>query len=144
VRTRTYLLSVALALLTVACTGCGAGWTQSSSATTPATGNSKKAGPYTISLAGAPNPAVRGDNTVDVTITDSNGQPVADAKVILDFDMTTMSHGKNVVTATPAGNGRYTGRVTYMMAGPWRVIVTLERAGQAPVSVRFDFSVNLR
>ena len=93
---------------------------------------------------GAPNPAVRGNNTLDAAITDAAGQPVADAKVSFDIDMTNMSHGKNVVTAAPAGNGHYTGKVFYMMPGPWRVIVTVERAGQPAASVRFDFSVNLR
>ena len=156
-QTRTLLAAVTLAVLIVAVTGCGAGAppsptapasappvSASPGAASPSAASGKQAGAYTVSLAGAPNPAVRGKNTVDATITDANGQPVTDAKVSFDIDMTNMSHGKNVVVATPAGEGHYWGKVTYMMAGPWRVIVTVERPGQAAASVRFDISVNQR
>lgn len=143
-RTRTHLMAGALAALIVAVTGCGAGSSSSPAPASPGTARGRQAGAYTVSLAGTPNPAVRGDNTLDATVTDASGQPVADAKVSFDIDMTNMSHGKNVVVAAPAGNGHYTGKVFYMMPGPWRVIVTVQRAGQAAASARFDFSVNLR
>lgn len=142
--TRTYLLAGALAALIVAVTGCGAGSPSSPVPASQATAGGKQAGAYTISLAGTPNPAIRGDNTLDATVTDTSSKPVTDARVSFDIDMTTMSHGKNVVVATPAGNGHYTGKVFYMMPGPWRVIVTVQRAGQAAASARFDISVNLR
>lgn len=143
-RTRTYFMAVVLGILTIAASGCGPGSSSPLAPTAGATVGGKQAGAYTISLAGAPNPAVRGDNTLEATVTDASGQPIADAKVSFDIDMTNMSHGKNVVVATSAGNGHYTGKVFYMMPGPWRVIVTVERAGQATASTRFDFSVNLR
>jgi hypothetical protein len=105
---------------------------------------SKQAGDFTVLLLGTPNPPVRGGNTLEAVITDSKGQAVDDAKVSVDLDMTNMSHGKTVVPATPRGGGRYAAAVNFLMGGPWRVIVIVERAGQPVQSVRFDFSVNAR
>jgi nitrogen fixation protein FixH len=90
-----------------------------------------------------PNPPIRGGNTIDVLVTDTNGQPISDAKVSFDINMTNMNHGKNVVTASSLDEGRYSGEVFFLMPGPWRVIVGIERAGQTN-TVRFDFMVNFR
>jgi uncharacterized iron-regulated membrane protein len=143
VRTRTFLITLALAMLTVAVSGCGAS-APPTPASAPGAGSGKQAGPYTVSLTGAPNPAVRGSNALEAIVTDASGQPVSDAKVTLDLNMTNMNMGKYTVVATPAGSGRYTSNVSYSMAGPWRVTVTVERAGQAAASAHFDFSVNQR
>jgi hypothetical protein len=146
VLTRSHLILVALAASIFAVGGCGAGSSPSSApvspgAASPATSSGKQAGPYTVSLVGAPNPAVRGSNALEVSVTDASGQPVSDAKVTLDLNMTNMNMGKYTVVATPAGSGRYTSSVSYSMGGPWRVTVTVERAGQAATSTHFDFSV---
>ena len=55
--------------------------------------------------------------------------------------MTNMSHGKNVVKTATAGDGHYAGQVRFMMGGPWRVIVVIERPNQTPISARFNFNV---
>jgi hypothetical protein len=112
-----------------------------SGAGTPLPGGGQQAGAYFVSFSGAPNPAVRGANTLQIVVTDASGQPVSDAKVTLDLSMTNMNMGKYVVVAAPAGNGRYSGNVSYSMGGPWRVTVVVERAGQAAGSTHFDFSV---
>ena len=130
----------------------------SSSATAPATvgsaqrtntplqgmlgGGGKKIGDYTVTLFSTPNPPVRGSNTLEALVVDVNSQPVTDATVSFDIDMTNMSHGKNVVTAKLAGNGRYAGTLFFQMPGPWRVNVTVEHTGQLAVSDRFNFSVH--
>ena len=104
----------------------------------------KQVGEFKLSLYSSPNPPVRGSNKLEIILTDAAGKPVTDAKVAFDLDMTTMSHGKNVVSAQPAGEGRYSGQAFFMMAGPWRSIVVIERPDQPPVQARFDFRVNLR
>ena len=58
-----------------------------------------------------PNPPSRGDNTLEALVTDSNGQPITDATISFDIDMTNMSHGKNVVTASSLGEGRYSAEI---------------------------------
>jgi len=90
-----------------------------------------------------PNPPIRGENTFETFVTDANGQPIIDAKISFDIDMTNMSHGKNVVEATSTGEGHYKGNVHFLMSGPWRVLVAIERAGQTS-TVRFDFNVNFK
>ena len=106
----------------------------------PALGG-KQSGDLLVWIFGNPNPPIRGDNTLEVFVTDANGRPISDATLSFDIDMTNMSHGKNVVTASSLGEGRYSGEVFFLMPGPWRVIVGIERAGQTN-TVRFDFMVN--
>ena len=87
-----------------------------------------------------PNPPSRGETTLEVLIADLDGKPVSDAAISFDIDMTNMSHGRNVTSASSLGDGRYSGDVHFLMPGPWRVIVGIERAGQS-TTVRFDFMV---
>lgn len=103
----------------------------------------KQSGDLFMWIYSSPNPPIRGDNTFEVYVTDANGQPVTDAKVSFDIDMTNMSHGKNVVEATSMGEGHYIGTVSFLMPGPWRVLVSVERPGQTS-TVRFDFNVNFK
>ncbi len=105
---------------------------------------SKQAADLTIALFSATNPPVRGANVLEAVITDGQGQPVTDAQVAFDLDMTNMSHGKNIIVAAPQGNGRYAGQVFFMMPGPWRVIALVQRPGQPATQTRFDFQVKLR
>ena len=107
-------------------------------------GGSKKIGAYTVTLYRSRIPPDLCNNALQALIVDANNQPVNDATVSFDMDMTNMSHGKNVVTAKLADNGRYAASLSFVMSGPWRVIVVIQRAGQPPASDRFNFSVNLR
>lgn len=93
------------------------------------------------SVFGAPG---RGQAQVEALVTDGRGQPVNDIKVYFDVDMTNMSHGKYIAPATRIADGRYNGAVFFMMPGPWRIIVSIERAGRSVGVARFDFLVGLR
>jgi len=97
-----------------------------------------------VRLSSSPTPPIRGIGTLEAVVTDTQGQPINDARVLFDLDMTTMSHGKNIVAAAPQGNGRYVGQVRFMMPGPWRVIAVVEQFGQPAEQMRFDFNVNFR
>jgi hypothetical protein len=97
----------------------------------------------TLSLASRNGRFVRGANQIECVIADSAGRPISDAKVSYDVDMTNMSHGTQVVAAQSLGEGHYWGEVRFMMPGPWRNIVTVERPGQSPERLRFDFSVSM-
>ena len=83
----------------------------------------------------------RGDARIDAYLVHLDGQPIDDATVTFDTDMTNMSHGQYLVTASPAGNGHYVGQVHFLMPGPWRVIAVVERPGQAALRLRFEFTV---
>ena len=104
----------------------------------------KRSASFVVRLSSNPTPPLRGIGTLEAVVTDTKGQPINDARVSFDLDMTTMSHGKNIVAAAPQGNGRYVGQVRFMMPGPWRAITVVERPGQPAEQVRFDFNVNFR
>jgi hypothetical protein len=101
----------------------------------------KQSGNLTVSLSSNPNPPIRGNNIFEALVTDERGQTVPDAKLSFDIDMTNMSHGKDIITASSLGEGHYSGKVYFLMPGPWRLIVNIERGGQA-ATIRFDFNVN--
>jgi len=94
-----------------------------------------------IVLTGNPALPIRGRNVLDALVTDAAGRPVTDAQVSFDLDMTNMSHGRNIVPAQPMGNGHYSGRVFFMMPGPWRIIAVIERPDKPVERVRFNFNV---
>jgi hypothetical protein len=106
----------------------------------PALGG-KPSGDLLVWIFSNPTSPIRGNNTFEAFVTDANGQPITDATVTFDINMTNMNHGKNVVTASSLGDGHYSGDVHFLMSGPWRVIVGIERAGQI-TPVRFDFMVH--
>jgi hypothetical protein len=105
----------------------------------PALGG-KPSGDLLVWIFSNPTPPTRGANTFEAFVTDANGHPITDATVTFDINMTNMNHGKNVVAASALGEGHYSGQVHFLMPGPWRVIVGIERAGQIN-PVRFDFMV---
>ncbi len=102
--------------------------------------NGLKVGDYTVWLASADRPRP-GSVTLDALVLGKDDQPVTDATVSFDINMTNMNHGKNVGKATNAGDGHYTGPVDFTMAGPWRVIVLVNQAGHQVASVQFDLDV---
>lgn len=109
--------------------------------TRPVLGEGRSAS-YIVKLASDPAIPVRGFDTLEAIVTDAAGKIVADAQVSFDLNMTTMNHGKNLVAAEHRGEGRYLGRVRFMMPGPWRAIVRISRPSQAPEELRFDFKVS--
>lgn len=93
-------------------------------------------------LASTPAQPVKGTVAIDAYLVTDDGQPVEDATVTFDIDMTNMSHGKYQVSAKSTGGGHYLGDVHFSMPGPWRIIASVEHAGQDPIELRFDFKVN--
>ncbi|MEW5938630.1 MAG: FixH family protein [Chloroflexota bacterium] len=105
----------------------------------PALGG-KQSGDLLVWIFSDPNPPSRGDTILEVLIADLDGKPISDATISFDIDMTNMSHGRNVTAASSLGEGRYNAKLYFLMPGPWRVIVGIERAGETS-TVRFDFMV---
>ena len=103
----------------------------------------KESSNYKVWIYSAPNPPIRGANAFEAVVVDATGKPVNGAKLSFDIDMTNMSHGKNVTAATEAGDGHYTGKLSFQMPGPWRVLVNVQQ-GDKSETLRFDFTVNMR
>lgn len=94
----------------------------------------------TAKLAGK---ATVGDNDFTVTVTKSDKTPVAGAKVTLSVAMTSMDMGTAHPAAHDEGDGRYTAKVNFSMAGPWRVTAKVEVPGQKTVTKKFDYKVEV-
>lgn len=103
----------------------------------------KQSGQLIVSLFTSPNSPVLGSNTFEVVITDLKKQPISGALVSFDTNMTNMNMGKNVVSASTMGAGRYCGTVYINMLGQWRMFVNINYAGQTK-TVQFNFNVNKR
>jgi hypothetical protein len=104
---------------------------------------SQRSGDLAAWLSSRPVQPVRGAAEMDAYLVGAEGQPVTDARVTFDTDMTNMSHGPQLVPAVPAGNGHYVGDVHFMMPGPWRVIAIVERPGRETAKLRFEFMVKM-
>jgi nitrogen fixation protein FixH len=74
-----------------------------------------------VSLTTDPNPLRMGNANFIISVKDEKGQPVKNATVAFDLNMTAMNMGTQQGTATPQGDGTYaaTGKLT--MRGPWKV-----------------------
>ena len=145
--TRYRPLLIVLALALIALSGCAGAKPATASAQAPQgqpSLGSKQLNGLTVTLLSSPARPIRGVGTLEAVLMNAQAQPVTDARVSFDIDMTNMSHGKYVVAATQTAQGRYAGQVRFMMPGPWRAIVAIERPGQQPLLVRFDFPVNFR
>jgi hypothetical protein len=95
-----------------------------------------------IAFRSQPDPLRTGDNTLEVTVRDPKGQPIADAAVTVTFFMPAMPSMnmpamRNQAKLPPAGGGVYRGSGQVMMAGRWDVTVEVSRGGERLGSRQF-------
>ena len=107
----------------------------------PFLASGQQTGDVLVWLSSTPERPVVGNAQLTTSLLTRDGQPLSDAKVTYDTDMTNMSHGPYLVAAEPSGAGRYVGKVHFSMTGPWRVITIIERPGLPAVRLRFEFRV---
>ena len=98
--------------------------------------------PFDIIFKTTPNPPVTGKNTIEVTVKDASGKPVADADVSATFIMAAMPSMKmpemrNTVALKHVKDGTYSGAGQVMMAGNWDVTVSVKRSGKEIASKKF-------
>ena len=89
-----------------------------------------------------PDPPRTGDNTLEVSVKDASGRPIADADVSVTFFMPAMPTMNMPAMRTetklsPAGGGVYRGTGQVMMGGRWDVTVTVTKNGQRLGSRQF-------
>lgn len=85
------------------------------------------------------NPIV-GVHALIIQLKDLAGKPIPEAKVSVVVSMTSIDMGSSSPVVKPVGDGKFKGKVTLSMAGPWRVMVKVERKGHDPVTKSFDFT----
>lgn len=92
----------------------------------------KKAGEFDVEARIDRNPPVVGDNRITVTVKDSTGKAVTDAKVKVYYSMPAMPGmpPMNYKTgASPKGEA-YEATMNLSMAGPWNIAVRITRGGK--------------
>jgi copper transport protein len=111
----------------------------SSAANTPAV-QTKQVGDLTVHLQVTP-ARVGYDNTVIVTMIDSNGNPITGAKVHITINMLTMDMG-TTSAIIDGGNPTYVAVFkkgkSFSMPGLWDIALYIQRPGQTPVQVSFQ------
>lgn len=83
-----------------------------------------------------PDPPRAGENTLEVSLTDARGMPVADASVSVTLFMAAMPSMnmpamRQESALPPVGGGVYRGTAEIMTPGRWEVTVTATRGGRA-------------
>jgi RND family efflux transporter MFP subunit len=94
-------------------------------------------GDLRIALFPARAPVVVGENALSVRIREASGAPVTGATVRLRYTMDMPGMAIEEVAARELGDGVYEAPVHLTMAGPWSVVVDVERVGHAPARERF-------
>src|SRR6266567_1389863 len=120
----------------------------SSTNTAPSTTNTqviqtKHTGNLTVSLQVIP-ARVGYDNTVIVTLSDSNGNPITDAQVQININMVTMNMGTASATIK-SGDSTYVAVFnkdeSFSMPGLWDIALKIQRPNQPPVQVSFQVTL---
>lgn len=79
--------------------------------------------PVNIQVESNPNPAMMGDVTLTLSITDENGQPIESARVDVSVDHTDMTGMGMSGPATEQGEGKYAINANFSMTGNWKMTV---------------------
>ena len=120
----------------------------SSTNTAPSTTNTqviqtKHTGNLTVSLQVIP-ARVGYDNTVIVTLSDSNGNPITDAQIQININMVTMNMGTASATIK-SGDSTYVAVFkkdeSFSMSGLWDIALKIQRPNQPPVQVSFQVTL---
>jgi hypothetical protein len=102
-----------------------------------------KAGSYTVEVEFDKNPPARGENRIEIDITDAAMKPVADATVVVKYLMPSLPGRPPMMeyktTATPEGR-KYKATVDLSMEGEWTLVVYVTRAGKSE-AMKFSFVV---
>jgi hypothetical protein len=91
----------------------------------------QKVGNLNVSIALSPYPPVGFQKSdFDVTLTDEQGQPIADARISFDLTMPGMWMPPNKLEAQHNDNGRYHAAGMFTMRDLWRIEVIIQRGGE--------------
>lgn len=78
--------------------------------------------------------------SIQIKVTDNNGNPVKGAKVKASLNMKEMDHGAIPISIDENGNGQYRGLANLSMDGKWLVDVEVEKNGDKTI-IEKNFSV---
>ena len=100
------------------------------------------AGPYHVTLiADSGQLTARGPNTLSFELRDQSGKPVSNAVIQAQPVMTTMAMESPALVVKAAGGGRYLAQPKFLMAGDWRLDLTITQSGAPAQHAAFVVSV---
>jgi hypothetical protein len=92
-----------------------------------------KAGEYNVEVKMDRNPPGRGNNGINITVTDEASKPVTDAEVEIEYLMPSLRGRPPMMdysTKAELTGNKYHGNLNLPMAGRWTVVVKIVRAGK--------------
>jgi membrane fusion protein, copper/silver efflux system len=105
-------------------------------------GQEKRVGDLTVAVSAAAEPATVGENPIRVRVRNASGAPVTGATVSFSYTMDMPGMSIEQARAEERGDGVYEGSARFTMAGPWGLVVQIERPGKAPVREKFTLRVS--
>lgn len=89
--------------------------------------NSTSSKPVNIRIETNPDPAMMGDVTLTLVITDENGRPIEGARVDVSVDHTDMTGMGMSGPATEQGEGKYAINANFSMSGNWKMTIYVRK-----------------
>ena len=99
----------------------------------------QKAGEYIVEVRLDKNPAVVGNNSIEIEVKDASGQYVTDAKVKVDYTMPAMPGmpAMNYKADAALSGQKYAAKMNLSMSGSWNVAVKITKGGKTS-TVKFN------
>lgn len=103
----------------------------------------KRSGNLTVEIKIDRNPPIVGKNEITLTIKDTGGRNITDAKVIVNYYMPPMPRmpPMNYKTVAQLHGSEYRAVMALIMTGPWNIVVKILRTGKTSSVV---FSIDVR
>lgn len=103
----------------------------------------KKAGEFDVTMMIDKNPPVVGDNAVVVSVKDSTGKVVTDARVVIDYSMPAMPGmpAMNYKTDASLKGDAYKATMNLSMSGGWNIAIKITRGSQT-TTAKFNVGAN--
>jgi hypothetical protein len=92
----------------------------------------KKAGDYTLAVTIDKNPPITGKNNVDISLKDSAGKAITDAKVTVELSMAAMPGmpAANYKSSAELKGDAYKAVIEPSMSGAWNMAIKIARGGK--------------
>ena len=102
----------------------------------------RRVGDLMVAVSVAAGPAKVGENAIRVRVRDASGAPVKGAAVSFSYTMDMPGMSIEQARAQERGDGMYEGSARFTMAGPWGLVVQIERPGKPPAREKFTLRVS--
>ena len=101
----------------------------------------RKAGEYEAEVRIDRSPPVVGDNHIEIEVKDARGNPVTDAKVLVNYYMPPMPRmaPMNYTTDAKLKGEKYRAKMNFIMSGPWIIAIKMNVGGKMSTA---KFNVN--